>query len=265
MSLLESLRFSRGDTIIHNLDPRVKFLLTLVFFSVSVMFLNIIPLFIVFIVQIPLVIIADVFYEWLKSIKGAGFIALFIFVTNMISFYYFRSGALTWDLVEYSISLTMRFIVLVTSFSLFFITTSPDKLSLALEKARIPYEFNFAFITAIRFVPVLADEAQTIMDAQRSRGLELEKGNFLTRVKNYIPILLPLIINSIRRSLELAEAMESRAFGATKDRTNLYELKMNKLDYVVLIVSIILLILSIYIKLYLPEVPHLLGSGPVFQ
>jgi energy-coupling factor transport system permease protein len=265
MSLLESLRFSRGDTIIHNLDPRVKFLLTLVFFSVSVMFLNIIPLFIVFIVQIPLVIIADVFYEWLKSIKGAGFIALFIFVTNMISFYYFRSGALTWDLVEYSISLTMRFIVLVTSFSLFFITTSPDKLSLALEKARIPYEFNFAFITAIRFVPVLADEAQTIMDAQRSRGLELEKGNFLTRVKNYIPILLPLIINSIRRSLELAEAMESRAFGATKDRTNLYELKMNKLDYVVLIVSIILLTLSIYIKLYLPEVPHLLGSGPVFQ
>lgn len=264
MSLLESLRFSRGDTVIHNLDPRVKFLLTLVFFSVSVMFLDILPLFIVFVVQIPLVILAEVFNEWFKSIKGAGFIALFIFATNMISFYYFRSGALTWDLVEYSIALTMRFIVLVTSFSLFFITTSPDKLSLALEKARIPYEFNFAFITAIRFVPVLADEAQTIMDAQRSRGLELDKGNFLTRVKNYIPILLPLIINSIRRSLELAEAMESRAFGATEDRTNLYELKMNRLDFGVLIVSIALLAIAVYVRLYLPEVPTFLGTGPVF-
>ncbi len=265
MSLLESLRFSRGDTVIHNLDPRVKFLLTLVFFSVSVMFLDIIPLFIVFIVQLPLVFVAKVFHEWLKSIKGAGFIAIFIFVTNMISFYYFRGGTLTWDLVEYSISLTMRFIVLVTSFSLFFITTSPDKLSLALEKARIPYEFNFAFITAIRFVPVLADEAQTIMDAQRSRGLELDKGNFLTRVKNYIPILLPLIINSIRRSLELAEAMESRAFGATKDRTNLYELKMNRLDLLVLVVSVVLIVLAVYVKLYLPIIPKLLGSGLVFQ
>ena len=264
MSLLESLRFTRGDTVIHNLDPRVKFLMTLVFFSVSVMFLDILPLIVVFIVQVPLVIIAKVFNEWFKSIKGAGFIALFIFATNMISFYYFRSGAITWDLVEYSIALTMRFIVLVTSFSLFFITTSPDKLSLALEKAHIPYEFNFAFITAIRFVPVLADEAQTIMDAQRSRGLELDKGNFLTRVKNYIPILLPLIINSIRRSLELAEAMESRAFGATDDRTNLYELKMNNLDYIVLIVSIGLLIIAVYSKLYLPEVPSLLGTGPVF-
>ncbi|MBD3173404.1 energy-coupling factor transporter transmembrane protein EcfT, partial [Candidatus Bathyarchaeota archaeon] len=146
-----------------------------------------------------------------------------------------------------------------------FITTSPDKLSLALEKARIPYEFNFAFITAIRFVPVLADEAQTIMDAQRSRGLELDKGNFLTRIKNYIPILLPLIINSIRRSLELAEAMESRAFGATDDRTNLYELEMNNLDYIVLFVSIILLVLAIYARVYLPSFPNLLGSGPVFK
>ena len=264
MSLLESLRFTRGDTVIHNLDPRVKFLLTLVFFSVSVMFLNVVPLLAVFVVQIPLVLLAGVFQEWLKSIKGAGFIALFIFVTNMISFYYFRSGALTWDLVEYSLALTLRFVVLVTSFSLFFITTSPDKLSLALEKARIPYEFNFAFITAIRFVPVLADEAQTIMDAQRSRGLELDKGNFLTRIKNYIPILLPLIINSIRRSLELAEAMESRAFGATDNRTNLYELKMNRTDYFVLFVAVILLIAAVYARLYLPDFPSLLGNGLVF-
>ncbi|MFC1802973.1 energy-coupling factor transporter transmembrane component T family protein [Thermoproteota archaeon] len=261
MSLLENLRFSRGDTVIHKLDPRVKFFMTLVFFSVSVLFLHIIPLLAVFIVQIPLVIVADVFQEWAKSIKGAGFIATFIFVTNMISFYYFQGGDLTWDLVEYSLSLTMRFIVLVTSFSVFFITTSPDKLSLALEKARIPYEFNFAFITAIRFVPVLADEAQTIMDAQRSRGLELDKGNFLTRVKNYIPILLPLIINSIRRSLELAEAMESRAFGATEERTNLYELKMNKLDYIVMFVALGVLALAFYAKFYLPELPSLLGTG----
>ena len=260
MSLLESLRFTRGDTVIHNLDPRVKFLMTLVFFSISVMYMHLVPLFFVFIIQIPLVITAKVFREWFKSIKGASFIAGFIFVTNMVSFYYFR-GQLTWDLVEYSLTLTMRFIVLVTSFSVFFITTSPDKLSLALEKARIPYEFNFAFITAIRFVPVLADEAQTIMDAQRSRGLELEKGNFFTRIKNYIPILLPLIINSIRRSLELAEAMESRAFGATDDRTNLYSLSMNRIDSIFMVSAIVLIVFAFYYRVYGPALPSLLGDG----
>jgi energy-coupling factor transport system permease protein len=237
--------------------------MTIVFFSVSVMYMHLIPLIIIFVVQIPLVLTAKVFQEWFKSIKGATLVAGFIFVTNMVSFYYFR-GALTWDLVEYSLTLTMRFIVLVTSFSVFFITTSPDKLSLALEKARIPYEFNFAFITAIRFVPVLADEAQTIMDAQRSRGLELDKGNFITRIKNYIPILLPLIINSIRRSLELAEAMESRAFGATEDRTNLHSLSMNRTDLVFMVAALLLMVIAVYYRIYAPPLPALLGNNLIF-
>jgi energy-coupling factor transport system permease protein len=246
LSLLESLRFTRGDTFIHNMDPRVKFLLTLVSFVASVMFLELVPLIVIFLVQLPLIVAAKVTREWFKSVKGASVIAVIIFASNMLSFYYFRGGQLTWALVEYSLALTVRFIALITSFSVFFLTTSPDKLSLALEKARIPYEFNFAFITAIRFVPVLADEAQTIMDAQRSRGLELDRGNFITRVRNYIPILLPLIINSIRRSLELAEAMESRAFGATENRTNIYELSMRGSDYAMLFIVLLCLGVMVY-------------------
>ena len=263
MSLLESLRFTRGDTFIHNMDPRVKFLLTLVSFAASVMFLELVPLIVIFLIQLPLIVAAKVVREWYKSVKGASVIAVIIFASNMLSFYYFRDRQLTWALVEYSLALTVRFIALITSFSVFFLTTSPDKLSLALEKVKVPYEFNFAFITAIRFVPVLADEAQTIMDAQRSRGLELDKGNFITRVRNYIPILLPLIINSIRRSLELAEAMESRAFGATEDRTNIYELRMRGSDYAMLFIVLLCFGVMVYVKLYLPTFSGLLGEGSI--
>ncbi len=255
MSLLESLRFTRGDSPIHDIDPRVKFVLTMVFFTASILYLELIPLTIIFIVQVPIIIYAKVFNEWLQSIKGSGFIALIIFVSNLLSFYYFQGRDLSWDLIEYSLALTIRFIVLITSFSIFFLTTSPDKLSLALEKARIPYEFNFAFITAIRFVPVLADEAQTIMDAQKSRGLELDKGNFITRIRNYIPILLPLIINSIRRSLELAEAMESRAFGLTENRTNLYDLAMKNSDWIILGISLTSMIIMIYFRINPVPIP----------
>jgi len=60
--------------------------------------------------------------------------------------------------------------------------------------------------------------------------------------RNYIPILIPLIVNAIRRSLELAEAMESRAWGATEKRTNLYVLKMKSADYTLIAVSIGMLI-----------------------
>ncbi len=261
MSLLEGLRFSRGDSPIHRLDPRVKFLMTIAFFLTAVLFTQLLPLLIIFVLQIPLVVIAKIGREWVKSLKGGLFLATIIFATNLISIYFFRGGTLTTGNVEYALSLTVRFLALITSFSIFFLTTSPDKLSLALEKARIPFEFNFAFITAIRFVPVLADEAQSIMDAQRSRGLELDKGNFLKRVRNYIPVLLPLIINSIRRSLELAEAMESRAFGASSDRTNLFELRMDRNDFVILALSLIAMALAIYVRFYYPPFRPLFPSA----
>jgi len=142
--------------------------------------------------------------------------------------------------------MSIRFLTLVASFSWFFLTTSPDDLGLALERSKVPYELCFAFTTAVRFVPVLADEAQTIIDAQRSRGLELDKGNLLKRIKNYLPILIPLIVNAIRRSLELAEAMESRAFGSEAERTSLYVLKMHLSDYLIVIIAFTILILAIY-------------------
>ena len=226
--------------------------MTLVLFASAILFLELLPLLVVFLVQIPIVIVGRIGKEWGKTLRGGAFLAAIIFASNLLSLYFLRGRQLTSDMLEYSTALTLRFLVLMTSFSIFFLTTSPDKLSLALERARIPYEFNFAFITSIRFVPVLADEAQSIMDAQRSRGLELDKGRFLTRIKNYIPILLPLIINSIRRSLELAEAMESRAFGATRERTNLYELKMNSADYMVLTISVLALSMAVYVRLFLP-------------
>jgi energy-coupling factor transport system permease protein len=148
--------------------------------------------------------------------------------------------------------MSLRFVVLMTSFSIFFLTTSPDDLGLALEQSHVPYEFCFAFTTAVRFVPVLAREAQTIMDAQKSRGLELEKGGFMKRIRNYVPILIPLIVSSIRRSLELAEAMETRAFGAKKHRTSLYALKITREDTLTLILCLVFLITTVYIRLYIP-------------
>jgi energy-coupling factor transport system permease protein len=126
----------------------------------------------------------------------------------------------------------------------------------------VPFELVFAFTTAVRFVPVLAEEAQTIMDAQKARGLELERGNFLKRIRNYIPILIPLIVSAIRRSLELAEAMESRAWGATKKRTNLYVLKIHRGDIALIAITIGIVAVAVYVRLYLriPTIGDLLRA-----
>jgi energy-coupling factor transport system permease protein len=252
MSVFDGLKFRRVSSPIHNLDPRMKFIYVCAVFVAAILFGELIPLIALFLMPIPFVFLAGVQKEWLRSLRGAAFLATFIFIVNIASNFFTSGYVLTAAAVENSAAMTLRFVVLVESFSVFFLTTSPDHLGLALEQTRVPYEFAFAFTTAVRFVPVLAEEAQTIMDAQKARGLELEKGGVLKRIRNYVPVLIPLIVSAIRRSLELAEAMESRAWGATKKRTNLYSLQLHRGDLALLAITIGVLVVAIYVRLYVP-------------
>jgi len=115
----------------------------------------------------------------------------------------------------------------------------------------VPYTLCFTFTTAVRLVPTMAVDAQTVVDAQRSRGLEVDKGNLLKRVRNYVPILIPLIVNAIRRSVELAEALESRAFGSTEKRESLITLKMRPSDYLTILATIVFVTAAVYVNLYI--------------
>lgn len=252
MSVFNGLKFRKVSSPIHNLDPRIKFIYVCAIFIVAILFSQILPLIALLFIQIPFVILAKIRGQWFQSMRGAAFLAAVIFLTNFVFSFISAGYIVTGKNLENAIALTLRFVVLVGSFSVFFLTTSPDHLGLALEQTRVPYEFVFAFTTAVRFVPVLAEEAQTIMDAQKARGLELERGNFLKRIRNYVPILIPLIVSAIRRSLELAEAMESRAWGATKKRTNLYVLKMHKGDFLLIAITIAIVASAFYVRYFVP-------------
>ena len=200
--------------------------------------------------QIPLLFVGRVARRWALSLRAGIFLSGLIFVVN------FFTGS-----IFSAIALTLRFLVLLTAFSLFFMTTSPDDLGLALDRIGAvrwlsrkwlgyPNSLSFTFTTAVRLVPTLAVDAQTVVDAQRSRGLELDKGNLLRRVKNYIPILIPLLLIAIRRSLELAEALESRGFPGKEGRTSLFQLRLKGPDYAMIGVSIVAIVLSIWIFLH---------------
>ena len=251
MSIFDGFKFRSESSPIHEIDPRAKFIYVCMLFSSAIIFNNIIPLLILFLIQMPIVFLAKVHREWLRSMKASALFAALIFTMNFISLYFYAGHETLCSITERSVAMTMRFLVLIQTFSIFFLTTSPDMLGLALEQSGIPYEICFAFTTAVRFVPVLAEEAQTIIDAQRARGLELESGNIIRRIRNYIPILIPLIVNAIRRSMELAETMESRAWGAVKNRTNLYTLRIKGRDMLLIASSFAILILSVYSSIYI--------------
>jgi len=249
LKIFDGFKFAKLPTPIHRMDPRAKFILTIGLFVIALLFSNIYALIVIFLIQLPIVYAAKTWRRWAASMRAGVFLAVLIFIMNFV----FGST------LVFSAAMTLRFLSLMSAFSLFFMTTSPDDLGLALEQARVPYTLSFTFTTAVRLVPTMALDAQTVIDAQRSRGLELDKGNFMKRIRNYIPILIPLIVSAIRRSIELAEALESRGFGASPNRQPLVVLEMKNTDYAVVALTFLMLTLAVYVYLFVrlptPSIP----------
>jgi energy-coupling factor transport system permease protein len=240
LKVFDGFKFAKLPTLVHRMDPRAKFIMTMGIFATALLFSNIYALIVVFLVQLPIVYASKSWRKWVGSMRAGLLLAVLIFVMNFV----FGSTFV------FSAAMTLRFISLMSTFSLFFMTTSPDDLGLALEQAHVPYTLSFTFTTAVRLVPTMALDAQTVIDAQRSRGLELDKGNFMKRIRNYIPILIPLIVSAIRRSIELAEALESRGFGASPNRQPLIVLRMKATDYLIITLTILMFALAVYVYLY---------------
>src|SRR6266571_3679898 len=231
LRVLNGFKFSSLRTPVHRLDPRAKFMLVMGIIVPSLLFTNIYLLVGLLLVQVPLLLVGRVTRRWVQSLRAGVFLSALIFVVN------FFTGPLA-----NAVALTLRFLLLMTTFSFFFMTTSPDDLWLG-----YPNALSFTFTTAVRLVPTMAVDAQTVVDAQRSRGLELDKGNLLKRVWNYIPILIPLLLIAIRRSLELAEALEARGFPGKEGRSSLFELRFKPVDYVLLGISLAGIVLSFWV------------------
>lgn len=250
MSILEGLKFHAGDTAIHKLDPRVKFLISTLMLIIVVMYSEVWMLTTLLATQAAIACVAKIVWRWLKTIKGSLPLAVLVFGLNAVFFISTGTYATLQDTFYHSAALAYRLVLFLSSFSIFFLTTTPEEIGLTLTSWRVPYPYTFAFISAIRFTPIIAQELRDIMDAQRARGVELDRGGPLQRAKKLIPILVPLLANALRRAYELAEAMEVKCFGATKKRTSLRELKMRSKDYVALSASLALFSLALCYKLF---------------
>jgi energy-coupling factor transport system permease protein len=228
--------FRRGTSPYHRLDPRVKLLISALMFVTTLLVRTVYELALVLAFMIGVAAVATVLRRVGRTMMLTALFSAFIFFLNIL---FTRN-------LESSLLYAVRFVAIVVSTSLFFITTSPDELEQVMKTFRLPRDVVFAFVTAVRFIPVMMLDTIQIMDAQKSRGLELEKGNILRRVRNMIPILIPLVVNSVVRSGELAEAMESRAYGAVPKPTSLVQYRANAVDRAVAVAAIAVFALAAY-------------------
>lgn len=187
----------------------------------------------------------------LRSMKPMLFMLVFLLIINIFAvktgvplvqwgWFSVYSGALTQTLY---IVVRLMFMVVITT--ILTATTKPLDLTLGIEKLLKPFEkvgvpahiIAMMISIALRFIPTLIEETQRIMNAQASRGVDLENGSFKEKVMAILALIVPLFVSAFDRADQLANAMEARGYDPGRERTRYKVLIMTKYDFAGLVLS----------------------------
>ena len=247
------------ESLVHSLDPRTK--LMSVFLYIVALFLVKNPVwYIVFLVlTLAEFRLAKVpFGYFLKGLRTIIILLIFTFFFRMVvtpgdviaSWWIFE---VTREGLIKGTQLASRIALMITEASLLAYTTTPKEMADGLAKAFSPLkkigasidEMSIMVMIAFRFIPVMLEEANNLMDAQASRGVEFENCSIFTKMKNIFALVMPLFVNSLERSSDLAMAMEARGYSGENERSKMFPLTYGKADRIVYIFSVAFLVIAI--------------------
>ena len=252
-----------SSSILHKMDARAKIILIILlmvtifwadsfaqfFFALGFVFV------VVLLSRVPLSII-------LKSMKPIIFILVF---TSVINIFFGGSGNVLWQLwfvritdagLVFAAKIAMRLLMLFLVASMLTLTTTPVELTDGIESLLKPlriirfpvHEFALIMSIALRMIPTLMEETDRIIRAQKSRGADFESGNIFRRAKALLPVLIPLLISSLGRADDLADAMEARCYAGAKGRTKMKKLRFGLADLIAVLICVAFLLLIIYLQ-----------------
>ena len=252
-------QYVKGDSVLHRLDPRTKIfgmlaIMVALFFVnnwIGLVYAAVVVFAVLFASQVPLK-----FY--IRGVKPLRWILLFtaaiqIFLTPGEIIWQWGILHITAEGVRLAIFMCVRLVLLVMTTSVLTLTTTPIVLTDAVENLLSPFkrigvpahELAMMMTIALRFIPLLADEAEKIMAAQKARGAAFDEGGLMDRARALLPILVPLFLSAINRASELAMAMEARCYHGGEGRTRLHELHYENRDRVAGILVALILALAV--------------------
>jgi len=243
-------QYIHRDSSIHRLDPRTKILAGMILMIT----IFVIHQFIVLLCFTAL--IAGVFYAArvspllaLRNLRA--FWVLFLFTLVLHGFFtegeiLLRIPLTRWTLSEQGVVqgffYTYRIAVFIGISGLITLTTSPMALTDGVSRFLSPFvrfglpaqAIAMMMSIALRFIPILVEEADRIRKAQISRGARFE-GSPVRRLRQLIPVVIPLFLSAFRRANDLAMAMESRCYSGDESRTSYTVLRFGRNDFLAMI------------------------------
>ena len=243
------------QTWIHRLDGRTKFLGTLILFALTILFSD--PIYLLGVAFLVLCIgfVSQSFLNiqrvWLLLILLFAYSATLwpFFVVGQTPFIHVGSFGVTKEALAFGFGMGLRLDLMVVSGLILLSTTRVEDFALALQRLGLPRAMGFAFSLAFRWVPTLLGAGSTVVQAQRSRGLDLSTGSLGNRIRRYPALAVPLIGHTLRQTTLLAMALESKGFGPDRKAKPSYSYSLRWIDYGVLALMTILLGLSLWVRL----------------
>lgn len=239
-------RYVALDSPIHRLDPRTKFVGTIALMITALSSHSFLALFI-FAALLALAIPLSRLPIGMILANLRVFVWLFTFTFGLHAF--LTPGPTLWTLppTDWTISaeglrmgsfFCLRLATVVVSAALMTLTTSPMQLTNGLEHLFAPAkrigvpvaELALMISIALRFIPVLVDEAERLRKAQVARGAEFG-GHPIRRARSLLPLLIPLFVSAFERADRLALAMESRGYQPGVPRTYYHQLSFQRGDF----------------------------------
>jgi energy-coupling factor transport system permease protein len=248
---MDSEIYLDNNSFFHRLDPRVKIIIFLLTFVAILLFQN--P---IWMLPIAVLVLIQLFVSGaVKNLRRIRYVLIVLTVSSLVLWNLFATGEtqLFWRIsvesLQYSISRTLLMLLMISTGMVLISTTRNEELVNGMIKLGMPYRVGFAISTALRLVPTIASSAVTISQAQRSRGLDLDSGNLIQKIRKFLPLLVPVFISSIRSTNIFGMALESKGFGAKPERTFYLTFSMRTVDYLVLAFAILFVLVSIYFSI----------------
>jgi energy-coupling factor transporter transmembrane protein EcfT len=243
--------FIKGQSLIYNLDPRIKLAAT-IFFSVFILWVKPQVAFIIGIALFCTTLASGIRLRTIgQSIKPLLFFIILIFLIHV--FYNQNKGeyltinpffglSFSFAGLQEGFFVVWRFLCLIMAAVLLTMTTAPSQMIAAikyflqpLKRLRVPVDdIAVMIMLALRLMPILLAEKERIDTAQKARGFDPLQSSFVVRIKSFLSLISKILLGVFRRADELALAMEARNY-QRGERSSFVELKFASTDYFVII------------------------------
>lgn len=142
----------------------------------------------------------------------------------------------------------LRLSSLIMVSSILTLTTPLDDFILCFSMLKFPAEFSMMLTLALRFIPTLDKKRISVLEAQKARGAKLNEKGIVGPILSYIPIMIPMFVNSILMANSLSMAMLNRGYGFTRSRTALRKITFSPWDVVVMLMIGSVTVGAIYLR-----------------